>query len=117
MARRGHDVSGLRVAQARQARGLTQDDLAGITGIHRVTITKIENGQAKVSLEALEKLASALERSREWLLGEPENVDEHELARERIGNAMHQLGEALEDIIDVLYGGVTDAKQKTEKVA
>ena len=69
--------------------------------MHRVTLTKIENG-APCSLELLERLARELNVSREWLLGEPETIDELELARERVTAAMGKLAEGFDDFTDAV---------------
>jgi transcriptional regulator with XRE-family HTH domain len=103
VARTGYIVDGARVGQARQEAGFTQTDLAARIGVHRVTMTKIEN-RAPVSLETLERLASALGRSREWLLGEPEQIDEFELAREKMASALESFSEA----VDLLQRRIRD---------
>lgn len=96
MARTSYPIDGARVGQARLALGLTQTELADRIGVHRVTMTKIEGG-APVSLETLEALSVELVRSREWLCGEPDQVDEFDLARERIANAMSKIADGFED--------------------
>lgn len=96
MGRTGQILDGQRLGQARIAADLKQGELADRVGIHRVTLTKIENG-APCSLELLERLAAELDVKREWLLGEPEAVDEFELARERMASAMAKIADGFED--------------------
>jgi transcriptional regulator with XRE-family HTH domain len=51
----------LDIAKYRNAKGWTQEQLAERSGVHRVTIAKIESGQsANVGLDVIEKLADAL---------------------------------------------------------
>ena len=46
--------------EARQAKGFTQEQLAKASGVHRVTIARIESGKCFPNMDTLEKLASAL---------------------------------------------------------
>ena len=95
-------LNGENVAKARLAilddreRPLSQQELANRVGIHRVTLAKIESGDARVSLEVLERLAAELGKSREHLLGEPEQIDEFERARERMADALDSFSEAVD---------------------
>lgn len=49
-----------RLAEVRQAKGMTQEQLAAATGVHRVTIARIETGVASPNAETLKRLADAL---------------------------------------------------------
>ena len=49
-----------RLAEVRRAKGWTQEQLAAASGVHRVTIARIENGKASPNVETLERLARAL---------------------------------------------------------
>lgn len=49
-----------RLAEVRQAKGMTQEQLAAATGVHRVTIARIETGEASPKAETLKRLADAL---------------------------------------------------------
>ena len=49
-----------RIAQARKARGLTQQELADQVGAHWITISKLERGIIKLTTEWMEKLARPL---------------------------------------------------------
>ena len=46
---------------ARESRGQTQKDLAGLAGINQAEISKIERGMRGVSTDTLQQLAAALE--------------------------------------------------------
>lgn len=56
-----------RVAIARTALGMTQDELAQKVGVVRRQIAAYEGGEAKPRLKALQNLAAALGASSEWL--------------------------------------------------
>lgn len=52
---------GNRLREAREAKGLTQADLAGLVGVSRKTVNTVENGVFVPSTLIALKLASALE--------------------------------------------------------
>ena len=51
---------GLRIAFHREKRGLTQDELARKSWIHRVTLSNIERGAEQPTLDTLSRIAKAL---------------------------------------------------------
>src|SRR4051812_29764984 len=51
---------GQRVQDLRLARGLTQDQLAAATGIHRVSMNKLEHGKTDIGISNVTALARAL---------------------------------------------------------
>ena len=52
------------ITEIRKAKGLSITKLAAISGVHRVTISRIEHGRTKtVKLQTLEAIAKALECS------------------------------------------------------
>lgn len=51
---------GQRLKELRDEKGLTQEDLAEIVGVHQTYIGKIETGKANVSLLLMYKLTRAL---------------------------------------------------------
>ena len=51
---------GLRVREAREAAGLTQEELAHRAGFHRTAISLIETAARSSTLETVERLARAL---------------------------------------------------------
>src|SRR5690242_15760418 len=113
MAREGYEIDGARVGRAREAAGISQQALGDRCHLHRVTVTRIENGQARVSLDVAERLARELGCTREWLLGEPDNVDEFDQARERVANALSKIGAGFEDFteaVDELYARVSQSR-------
>lgn len=52
---------GFAVKAAREARGLTQEDLADKARIHRTYLSDVERGTRNLSLVNIERLATALE--------------------------------------------------------
>ncbi len=54
---------GEQVRRARKARGWTQEDLAGETGLDRTYIGGVERGERNVALLNINKLALALDES------------------------------------------------------
>lgn len=59
---------GKRIRKLRLERGLTLRELEARSGVSRTTISLYERGKARMSLEALEKVARALEVSLPFLL-------------------------------------------------
>lgn len=51
---------GVRVREARLAAGLTQEALAVASGVHRVSISKLERGLLDIGVVALVRIAGAL---------------------------------------------------------
>jgi transcriptional regulator with XRE-family HTH domain len=52
---------GLRVRELREAKGLTQAELAGKANVRRATLSAIENGQTRgVDFDTLDRLARVL---------------------------------------------------------
>jgi transcriptional regulator with XRE-family HTH domain len=107
---RSYIVDGARVGQARQAlrndqgKPMKQVEAAEALGIHAVTLNRIENGKAPVSLELLERLVELTGRSREWLLGQDDQVDPILANRDRIARALAKIAEGFEELelVDVL---------------
>lgn len=53
-------VISIKLAALRKAMGLSQDKLSALSGVHRVTIARLELGTQSPTLETLKKLADAL---------------------------------------------------------
>lgn len=68
---------GSRVRQAREDKGLSQDEVSEALGIGRAGISNIEYGRAQLSVGDLIDLSAILEKPIAWLLkgdsGEPES--------------------------------------------
>ena len=59
---------GSRVREIRSAKGLTQEDLAELTGLSRQYIGDVERGTRNISLINIEKIATALKLTLSELL-------------------------------------------------
>lgn len=62
------ETFGRNVRQARKDKGWTQEQLAFEAGVKRAYLSEIENGQRNVSLDVVEKLATALDVSPDSLM-------------------------------------------------
>lgn len=111
-------LDGVRVARARailrdnDGRALTQVAFAGLVGLHPVTMNRVENNKTRVSLSVVEKIATLTGRTREYLLGEVEQVDGVEMARGMFAHALEQMQDGFEDFnaaIDLLTARAKDA--------
>lgn len=69
--RSGTHTLGVRLRQLRQARGLTQTELARKVGVTQRVVTYYENEAATVSADLLAKFAKVLGVSADELLGTP----------------------------------------------
>lgn len=70
------------VRQLRDARGLTQAQLAAAAGVPRPTLANLESGEANPTLAVLTRVASALQVSLEELVGPPRATGRHYAAAE-----------------------------------
>lgn len=62
-----------RLRQIRQIRGLSQEELADMAGLHRTYVGSVERSERNVSIDNMERLAKALEVDiTELLRKEPE---------------------------------------------
>lgn len=100
MPRRGDPSElGQNVRRLRTQKGLTQRELAQQVGVHRVTITRIENGQEGADLDTLERMVEVFGCKYEDLVGPsgyaPLNKAIRDLQRDR--KMMAEIGEITED--------------------
>jgi transcriptional regulator with XRE-family HTH domain len=51
---------GLRVREVRHGKGISQERLAELAGLHRTYVSSLERGQRNVSLVNIDRLARAL---------------------------------------------------------
>lgn len=54
--------------RVRRARGLSQDDIAALSGINRAYVSDVEHGKRNVGIDCLGRLAAALQTSAAALL-------------------------------------------------
>ena len=62
---------GLNITIIRERRGLTQEKLAELAGLHRAYIGQIERGEKNIGLKNLEKIANGLNINVKDLLDYP----------------------------------------------
>lgn len=55
-----HIAVGIKIRQIREALGMTQGDLAKRVGLQRVSVTNMEIGRQRISLDGVERYATAL---------------------------------------------------------
>lgn len=68
-----------RLREARKMAGLSQGQVAKILSLHRPTISEIEAGNRKVSVEELTRFSEIYEVSISWLLGDsPEQLEKND---------------------------------------
>ncbi|PZO03583.1 MAG: XRE family transcriptional regulator [Alphaproteobacteria bacterium] len=67
-------IVGKNIRKAREARGLPQDELAHLAEIHTTYLSGVENGRRNITLNVLERIASALGMSPAELVSRP-NAD------------------------------------------
>lgn len=70
MARKHLNI-GVKIQTRRKAMGLSQEDLAQLTGVSRQSVTKWETGQSAPDIDRLVELADVLGVSLDFLLREP----------------------------------------------
>ncbi len=87
-----------RLAGLRAARGLTLDQLAGLSGVSRAALSRMENAEVSPSAEALARLAAAHEMSLSQLLAAVEDGfaglvrrDAQPVVRDRDTGVAHRL--------------------------
>lgn len=68
-------ILGQRIRNYRNAKGLSQEKLAEISGCHHTYIGQIERGEKNATIESIEKIAAALNISLSKLF---ENLGSHE---------------------------------------
>lgn len=56
-----NEIFGLQVKRYRKKKGISQEELASLSKLHRTYIGSIERGERNVSLNNVEKIASSLD--------------------------------------------------------
>lgn len=65
---------GKKIAETRKTKGLSQDELAELATLNRVTIARYETGKAEPGAQALNRIADALEVTTDELLGREDRI-------------------------------------------
>jgi transcriptional regulator with XRE-family HTH domain len=63
----------MRAAQIRKAKGLSQEDLADLSGVEQPTISRFERGSDGITLRIIRQIADALDVSVSDLFGDERN--------------------------------------------
>jgi transcriptional regulator with XRE-family HTH domain len=111
-----------RVITLRKRKGLTQQSLADVSGIHVQQIKRYEAGHAQPTAEALKKLALALHVTTDTLLfeeGEREPDDDLKLRFEAIAAMLPEEQEIAKAVLDaiIVKSQVTGALERVGKTA
>lgn len=61
MSSNAREVFAKRLRQIRQIRGLSQEELADLAGLHRTYVGSVERSERNVSIDNMERFAKALE--------------------------------------------------------
>jgi transcriptional regulator with XRE-family HTH domain len=85
-----------RLRTAREMAGLSQAQVAKILGLHRPSVSEMEAGRRKVSVDELTKLAEIYSIDMKWLAGS----NPEEKGDERIRFAARQLAKLKSDDIE-----------------
>ena len=89
---------GRRIAEAREANGKTQAELAAVVGLDRTAIVKIETGTRKVSATELVAIADALGMPIDWFVLESPPAVVSRRRNPAVGGFSRRLDLALEQI-------------------
>lgn len=54
-------IIGINITRIRKEKGMTQEDLCGVTELDRSHLSEIENGKMNVTIKSLSKIADALD--------------------------------------------------------
>jgi transcriptional regulator with XRE-family HTH domain len=60
MASSVHARFGVHLRKVRREKGISQESLADLAGLHRTYVSSVERGERNVTLQTIEKLAKAL---------------------------------------------------------
>ena len=111
--------TGSRIRDLRTAAGLSQEQLAELSSLNRVTIAKYEAGRVEPGAQALSRIADALDVSTDALLGRSDDSPEttkapHTTPQIRIVSSMMlDLSKEIQDqIVAIVDAVVTHQKGK-----
>ena len=111
---------GKRIAEIRQAKGLSIRQLADASGVNFANVYKIENGKYNVSIDILGKICGALEYRVDLVKEMPKSGDEIIIRKSNING--HEIGtkicvdHAIEEKRVIIVGGVVAGTGKRVKL-
>lgn len=85
---------GNRIAEIRRERGLSQDELAELSRLSRISIARYETGKIEPGAKALGRIAEALDISSDVLLGRIDEEEMKEDIKKRIFGQIPKTAEA-----------------------
>ena len=96
--------TGGKIKEIRESRSLTQDQLAELASLNRVTIAKYESGKVEPGAHALSRIADALEVSTDVLLGrdeekEPTTIQPQTIEARSVSAGMDKLSKEQRELI------------------
>ncbi|GAB7027549.1 helix-turn-helix domain-containing protein [Geotalea toluenoxydans] len=106
-------IIGSRLALARQRAGLSQAQVAKELNIPRPSVSEIEAGNRKVSVEEMLGFADLYEVDMDWLSGK--DADEVDLVRDRLQLAARQVANLKTEDLDKVIDLLTSLKMKDKK--
>lgn len=89
-----------RIREARKLAGLSQAQVAKFLGIHRPSVSEIEAGNRRVSVEELARLAELFDVSIGWMIGDAPEIAESDDPRVQL--AARELNRLKPDDLDRL---------------
>lgn len=104
-----------RLKSARESRGLSQGDLARISGFQPSAISHFETGGRSPSIDNLRKLANALQVTTDYLLGRSE---EHLISGSSVGKIFRHGANLTEDdlkAIEAMANALAQRNKEREK--
>ena len=69
------DVFGKKIKECREQKGISQNELAKLINAHHSIIGKYERGEVKPSIDVVTKIASVLDTTVGYLVGEDQNIN------------------------------------------
>jgi transcriptional regulator with XRE-family HTH domain len=105
-------VIGTRLREARRLAGLSQGQVAKRMDMHRPTVTEIEAGNRRVSVDELKKFAALYDASVAYLTGEA--PDTLELDDPRLKLAARELKKLPPESLDKLLQALAALRDKDE---
>ena len=99
-----------RIREARRLAGLSQGQVAKILNLHRPSVSEIEAGNRKVSIEELQRLAEIFDVDVEYLIGDIK--DKLDIADPKIRLAARELQKLPPDALDKLLQALAAFRSK-----
>jgi transcriptional regulator with XRE-family HTH domain len=105
---------GKKLRECREAKGLSQSELARQLGTNHSIIGKYERDEVKPTIDVVKKIANMLETTVGYLLGESDDINllKDPLMLKRLNDINHLLEKDKDNILYTLDGLLRDAKTR-----